>query len=426
MHTSIQKHFESLKHDYKTDYSVVYTWVKDHIDLLDKNHKWLFSNKSHPIILEVLIIYLLNKNDLLQASYYLYAFKKSIGDGVAFRLLCASYSIKSNSYDTAYELLISVLKQAPQGSNTWLMLIECCCKNKWLDRGIFFSKKALTQQEWKPKTQLELKTKLNNFYFTNYEFKKSIFTSQDILQSFLDLDMFFIDDADKLPFKPEVAMTALGDFIALCEADEVKAFPIAGTLLGLHRDGALMPYDKDIDIAISTEDSMDIIKVIIEKNPRYSIDTDLIHINTYMSIYDKKLLVTIDILKFWEEDGKFYYGWQLPGKYEKESRLLTFTPFHLVKRKFKEQELYTPNNCDLFLSELYGNWKIPDPYYYSVLANNLQKITSLSEAISYRFLIASLRHKKEKKAITIINALQHWGNKDPLLVEIKKKYETKI
>jgi hypothetical protein len=131
-----------------------------------------------------------------------------------------------------------------------MMLTECCHKNKWLDRGIFLSKKALTQQQWNPKIQLELKIKLNNFYFTNYEFKKSITTSQDIIKSFFDTDVLFIDDSDKLPFNPEGAMIALCDFITLCETNEVKVFPIAGTLLGLHRDGVLISYDKDVDIVI--------------------------------------------------------------------------------------------------------------------------------------------------------------------------------
>lgn len=404
----------------------MYPWVEKHIKLLDKNHQWLLSNQTDPIVLEAFIIYLFNKNDFLQASHYLYKYKKSIGDSIGFRLLCSSYLIKTNNFDTAYELLISILEQAPQGSYTWMMLVECCYKNKWYERGILFSKKALMQQQWKPQIQLELKSKLNNFYFTNYEFNNSISTSQDIIESFLDTETFFIDDSDKLSFKPDRAMKALCDFIALCEDNEVKAFPTAGTLLGLHRDGALMSYDKDIDIAISTEDSMDMIKVMLAKNPRYRIDINIIQLNTYMSIYDLKQSITIDILKFWEEDERFYYGWQLPGKYEKESRLLTFTPFCLIKRKFREHELYTPDNCDLFLSEMYGNWRVPDPYYYSVLANNLQKITSLSEAMSYLHLIESLQFKKNKKAITIIKALQHWGNKDPLLTKLKKKYDKKI
>jgi phosphorylcholine metabolism protein LicD len=121
----------------------------------------------------------------------------------------------------------------------------------------------------------------------------------------------------KHTFDIKLGFKALSDILNLIGSHGIKAFPTAGTLLGLHREKELLAFDKDIDIAIYSNDDFEMLKILIDKNPRYAKSHDTPPFTSYFCVQDLETNVTIDLLSFKQEDTVYEYGWFLPGIHKK-------------------------------------------------------------------------------------------------------------
>jgi hypothetical protein len=109
-----------------------------------------------------------------------------------------------------------------------------------------------------------------------------------------------------------------------------------GTLLGLHRDGCLIPHDSDIDINIyyQGEENFQPLKTQLELSGYECILTD-----TNQIVFHMEDSVIIDICLFEkQEDGSYLCEHQVKD-------------FH-ISGKAKE-------DTETFLEEIYGDWRTP-------------------------------------------------------------------
>lgn len=132
----------------------------------------------------------------------------------------------------------------------------------------------------------------------------------------------------------------------LLESFGYVAKPAFGTLLGLHRDGKLIPHDTDIDINIYQSESKEpfLKEKIIELFQKHGFVCVLK--DTNQLVFYKDDCVLIDVCFFSRKED---------GSYECD---------HQVKKFVLSKEAV--ENDETFLEEVYGDWKTPkskqEPY----------------------------------------------------------------
>jgi len=121
-------------------------------------------------------------------------------------------------------------------------------------------------------------------------------------------------------------------------AQRVK--PAFGTLLGLTRDKQLIPHDSDIDINLYADGEYPFlrgqIQMIFESQGYECVFRD-----TYQIVFSHPDSVMIDICYFQEQDD---------GRYRCDHQM---KDFYISKEAVEDDEL--------FLKEVYGDWKTPIP-----------------------------------------------------------------
>lgn len=164
-----------------------------------------------------------------------------------------------------------------------------------------------------------------------------------------------------------------------------------GTLLGIVRDDTLLPWDKDVDFAMPSnqlEKTLDILKVSLKnfksihcKNNNWSyylrhdlvvdIDKDFTLKPVTIKIfndYDEGLTNGFDL------DIKFKYEYHNKLHWNVGHRTLVSDQdvcFPSSSIEFKNCKLKLPRDVDKYLISLYGNWKVPNQEWTYRQYNNI-------------------------------------------------------
>ncbi len=174
--------------------------------------------------------------------------------------------------------------------------------------------------------------------------------------------------------KLEIAQKMLHDVTTIFEKHNIRYWLDFGTLLGIVREGRILPWDDDMDISIFEEDRQkvhDIVMPEIKKlNYRiysryHHIDDDVLKYGDFRAFRVRNYrwfffrgYVKIDIFVMYKK-GDYYYWYELGNKHK--------IPSYLVK-EFDQIEfngkLYTkPKDHDAYLTYHYGNWRVPNKEY---------------------------------------------------------------
>lgn len=192
---------------------------------------------------------------------------------------------------------------------------------------------------------------------------KKLYVNQSKIQ-------FYSDDKRK---KSEYFMFKILD---LLNKNNISHYVDHGTLLGIVRDNSLIPWDKDVDIAVFIEDKEKIIRIIdeylnefihpncIENKWKYRIESENINTNEKemylvieMQIFNDSSFqedeVALDLMFRYRDESIIYWG--VCGKY-----LVSPIDFCIPTKQiiYKDNYINVPNNIEKYLENLYGNWKI--------------------------------------------------------------------
>ena len=130
-----------------------------------------------------------------------------------------------------------------------------------------------------------------------------------------------------------------------------------GTLLGLFRDGRLIPHDNDIDFDVEwSRESEKIIKSIAKKNS-WKIIRKVSYCKKLQQLtYFDEEKVIFDFI-FWSTDARFAINFSEPGHFRvMHSKYL----LDLVKKNIGEFNYLIPRDSEEWLIYRYGkNWNIP-------------------------------------------------------------------
>lgn len=216
-------------------------------------------------------------------------------------------------------------------------------------------------------------------------------------------------------FDSSKCLESMNEIIAILELNDIKPFPIAGSLLGLVRDGKFMEYDKDADVGIFVNDYDEIFKIVskICDEPRF-ISSMMINYSKESHAWNVALLdavngTTIDLFFFYRQPTLIEYGvYTICGTLK-----WTFKPFELTRQSLVGREYWLPENIEEHLFEMYGDsWREPIEAWDSLLNCPNLTVDSQSVAIYYGLmrLHNALHDGKTKKALNYYQQLtSRWG-----------------
>lgn len=173
-------------------------------------------------------------------------------------------------------------------------------------------------------------------------------------------------------YTDEKAAKALSDLKKYLDKAQIPFFLISGTLLGCIRENKLLGHDKDIDIGVWEDQTLENLQDIFRKSgcfytlPIYSPDILVVrHVNG----------ITIDIFIHYREQNDYWHA----GKKTKWHN----TPFELIQYIFLGETYLIPRNYDLYLRENYGDdWQTPKINFDSMLDTpNIEIISNIHLSI---------------------------------------------
>jgi hypothetical protein len=190
--------------------------------------------------------------------------------------------------------------------------------------------------------------------------------------------------------------------IDILEEINIQVFPIAGSLLGLYRDGKFMDHDKDADVGIFIQNYEEVFNIVsrICRHERFAAPDmvkDSKESNLWnVAVYDEENNTAVDLFFFYRELNHHEFGIYTPCGVLKWG----FTSFKLIRSTLAGREYWLPDNIEQYLVDMYGDdWRLPVKVWDSlVVCPNL--LPSSRTAVVYyalmRLYSAIEANKKEK------------------------------
>ena len=229
----------------------------------------------------------------------------------------------------------------------------------------------------------------------------------------------------KTGFNSEANKRVLCNVLARLKAHDIHAFPTAGTLLGLVREGGLLNGDKDIDLALWYAEMDDAIKVLItmgwhEVGGSYTLSNP-------RQIKHPEHQLTIDLcgLKKEKHTGKTIGGFWMSNIPAEWNRITEFPEFELTTRQTESGEIWWPAEPEVWLETLYGDWRKPDKEFdTTICAKNLRSFSYLVECYGVQRTFAHWNEGDIPRALKIINSMLHHRPDDQLFLELRRNLST--
>ena len=202
---------------------------------------------------------------------------------------------------------------------------------------------------------------------------------------------------------------------------------IAGTILGIHRDGDLLPHDKDVDLGLPWE------------IPRVELIHALRHYNFVCNYTEEDIAgekgqwnislvhvptgTTIDFFFIKPENN------QLVTAFYKNGKIFYMKPRNMGRSQiqYAGETWWTYGNLDLFLEEYYGkDWRIPQANHNAIILSDIRyDPDGVAVALCYNHCLGALCEAYYKKghgyAMQLLSV-----HDDPLLLKLKNYLEKNL
>lgn len=172
-----------------------------------------------------------------------------------------------------------------------------------------------------------------------------------------------------VPWDEAQAERLVWDLLARLKAADCHVFPYAGTLLGLERDGRLLPNDKDADLAVWLEDYSLAARLLAQWGLQRATDTPpFANVSTFVEPntgYSIDLFgLRRDPMRQRVEGGAWLYG-----KPPSHQRLLLLPWLELQSRDSRSGVVWWPSDADALLRACYGDWRTRRAEWDSLVSN---------------------------------------------------------
>jgi hypothetical protein len=185
-------------------------------------------------------------------------------------------------------------------------------------------------------------------------------------------------DRAAAPWDEATARGLVFDLLARLKSADCHVFPYAGTLLGLERDGQLLPDDKDADLAVWLEDFSLAARVLQGLGLQRATDVPPFgNMATFVAPRDG---TSVDLFGLRRDPGGRHIegGVWLYGKPASHQRVLLLPWLDLVGRTTPAGSAWWPADADLLLRTLYGDWRTPQREWDSLVSNRSLQAVNLN------------------------------------------------
>lgn len=195
-----------------------------------------------------------------------------------------------------------------------------------------------------------------------------------------------ISQSDENVFASGKAEKLLWKICAELAMLDIPAFPFAGTLLGLIRNGCLLDFDKDLDIAVRMESWNACCNALEQAG--WVRSPMRIEYTNYRDYVHPELGITLDVCGLQARGKQIVGGFSLPGYPDEYQRVSVFPKFDLIQRSSEYGQVWFPRQPEKILMAFYGDWRTPNPNWDTVIsARNLENFTLLVRCYAYHRLV---------------------------------------
>ena len=216
--------------------------------------------------------------------------------------------------------------------------------------------------------------------------------------------------------------------LAQLAAGGVQAFAHAGTLLGLVREKRLLPFDKDLDLGLMT-DELPLAHDVLSANG-WLRPTPIFPIENMATYHHQDVGVVLDLCGFEKEPGSddLLAGFRInKGKPLAWQRITRFAgPLQLDLAHGPAGDVWQLRDPEPWLASMYGEqWRTPDPDFDTAIgAYNLVGFSTLTRWYTYARIINPWLEGYWEKALRLTRlALERHVPDDPLLLKVAQTLE---
>ena len=222
---------------------------------------------------------------------------------------------------------------------------------------------------------------------------------------------------DPPPWNEAEVTRALWLVLAQLKRAGCGAFPFAGTLLGLERDGKLLARDEDADLAVWLEDfslasrTLQAIGFLPASNsPPFG------NVATFV-LLQPRMSVDLFGIRREPEHQRMVGGAWLYGRPPTHQRIVHYPWFALASRAGPAGDVWWPDPPDALLAALYGDWRTPQPDWDSLVSCRALQETNLQwRCWSYKRLSEQWRNGNLERTRGLLDQILARAPGDPQLL----------
>ncbi len=341
---------------------------------------------------------------------------KFLPDRIDIQLTFSSTLFRSGHLSRAEAQYLSLIKKRSELPKPYLYLGKIAEKRRDVDKAEQYYNKALTLDG----DELVARAGLGLLTMHQGKLPESIHHFRQALSILLKGETLVNIPPLRKGFDNPQVEKLLWQTLAAMAANGLHAFPTSGTLLGLEREGHLLPFDKDLDIGIPYGEMpqashfllssgwqkealpMPLLSPLSFKHKESGIVLDLCAVD--IEKHSKKV-----ISGFWMED--------IPAEWQRITEFPGPLSMHIEERT--EGKVWTLNDKDSWLTALYGDWRAPDPNFDTVVcAYNQRSFSLLSQCYAYNRLTYLWKSGSLKKALSIVKYMDSKLENDTLIKDV--------
>jgi tetratricopeptide (TPR) repeat protein len=168
------------------------------------------------------------------------------------------------------------------------------------------------------------------------------------------------------------AEIALHDLKQALDKQGIEFFLVSGTLLGCVREHGIIGHDKDIDVGFDERFPVGLVRDCMLNSPHFTLFDVPFENNVYVQHSNG---VAIDIFRHYMCEGKYYHE-GIKVKWWN-------TPFDLQPVEFLGGEYLIPTDYDTYLTENYGNWRVPVSEFETFVDTPNMEVVDVNQLIWY-------------------------------------------
>ena len=363
------------------------------------------------------------KNMLLESHHALFQAYKLLPASVDSCNELAKVLIKLYRYDEAHATLLQSFSIDSANLSTVLMLSDVLVfLGNPLDAKTYLES-VLSNHPKNPILHNHLATTLQMLK----EFSQAIEHYKNALLLLLEYPLKHSKQNSHTSFNQSLFEEELLKILALFYSNTINAFACSGTLLGLTREGHLLPFDKDIDIGVPFE-KMDFAVELIQKNGYKEHQYSYMMSNPRVFRHEKSGLI-IDLCghQKLEDTDLSIAGLWMDGVSLESNRVTVYQnkELELETKTTEHGKIFEIKNKDAYLTRLYGSWKIKDTHFDTiVMAPNIQSFSPLVECFALDRIFFSLLSSNLTKAKILSSHALSQKNSDLFYILLDKKIQT--